>query len=332
MRPLVAAPSTAEDWATRYYHADGLGSIRRLTDEAGTITDGYTYSAFGELLAHTGTDPQPYAFTGEPLDSSSGWQYHRARWMDPRVGRFIGLDTLAGNDESPASLHKYLYVSANPLNLVDPTGHVGEGGLAGSLATLGGYVTLAALRAPQISAVLLAVAQTLAPNELGVLPGQMGIWQMRGAAASAGPVVVEELSNIRRVWLSLGNRATGPLGIAFEKWIARFLRVGTRTQVAVREGFELGIGPGSGSRAGAAILDYVDDVANVVYEVKASFRAVKYNQALQAAHYSAQSGKKLVYVFLKKPTAEQLMQLSEWLGEGAKAAEKTLETGYSSVF
>ena len=84
MRPLVAAPSSPTDWQTRYYHADGIGSIRRLTDEAGNITDGYTYSAFGELLAHTGTDSQPYAFTGEPLDPNSGWQYHRARWMDPR--------------------------------------------------------------------------------------------------------------------------------------------------------------------------------------------------------------------------------------------------------
>jgi hypothetical protein len=38
-----------------------------------------------------------------------------------------------------------------------------------------------------------------------------------------------------------------------------------------------------------------------------------------------------VYVFLKKPTAEQLLQLSEWLDDGAKAAEKALEIGFSSV-
>ena len=34
---------------TRFYHADHIGSVRRLTREDGTITDGYTYSAFGEL-------------------------------------------------------------------------------------------------------------------------------------------------------------------------------------------------------------------------------------------------------------------------------------------
>lgn len=52
-----------------------------------------TRSALGELLAHTGTDPQPYAFTGEPYDPNVGFQYHRARWMDPRVGRFVGKET-----------------------------------------------------------------------------------------------------------------------------------------------------------------------------------------------------------------------------------------------
>jgi RHS repeat-associated protein len=111
-------------------HADGLGSIRRLTDEAGNITDGYTYSAFGELLAHTGSDPQPYAFTAEPLDPNSGWQYHRARWLDPKTGRFTGMDPWEGLELTPRSLHKYLYVGASPADRVDPTGQF-EGGLIG---------------------------------------------------------------------------------------------------------------------------------------------------------------------------------------------------------
>ena len=81
----------------RFYHADGLGSVRRLTDEGGAVTDTYEYTAFGELLTHTGTDPQPYAFAGEPLDPNIGFQYHRARWMDPRaVSRLVGIDPHPG--------------------------------------------------------------------------------------------------------------------------------------------------------------------------------------------------------------------------------------------
>jgi RHS repeat-associated protein len=83
---------------------------------------GLTKSAFGELLAHTGSDPQPYAFTGEPLDPNSGFQYHRARWMDPRTGRFTGMDPFEGMSPDPLSLHRYLYAHASPVLLADPSG------------------------------------------------------------------------------------------------------------------------------------------------------------------------------------------------------------------
>ena len=123
MRPLVAAPTlTSVDWQSRFYHAEYIGSVRRLTNEDGAITDGYTYSAFGELLAHTGTDPQPYAFTGEPLDPNSGWQYHRARWMDPRVGRFASADPWRGEAFDPPTLHQYLNAANDPARRADPSG------------------------------------------------------------------------------------------------------------------------------------------------------------------------------------------------------------------
>jgi RHS repeat-associated protein len=79
-------------------------------------------SAFGELLAHTGTNPQPYAFTGEPLDPNSGWQYHRARWMDSRTGRFAGMDPFGGSTTDPSSLHRYFYSNGDPANRLDPSG------------------------------------------------------------------------------------------------------------------------------------------------------------------------------------------------------------------
>jgi len=291
---------------------------------------GLTKSAFGELLAHTGSDPQPYAFTGEPYDPNSGFQYHRARWMDPKSGRFAGMDSFAGRHEDPASLHKYLYAAGGPVDRVDPTGQ--DWNLP-SLATVNASIsTLAVIYVPRLTSIFLTVAQTLAPAELGVLPKQIGLFQLRGAVASAGPIVVHELGGIRRALTALGGRATGPLGIAFETWIGRFLRPGVRTQVAVREGFELGSGPGSGSRAGAAILDYVDDAVDVIYEVKASFSAVKYNQAFQTAQYAVRSGKRVVYVFLRKPNQAQLNQLAEWIGDGAKEVGGAAEFGVNSVF
>jgi RHS repeat-associated protein len=120
----VMRPDGGGGFVSRFYHADGLGSIRRLTDDAGNITDGYTYSAFGELLAHTGSDPQPYTFAGEPYDPNIGFYYNRARWLDPRVGRFASPDSFAGSIFEPGSLHKYLYVENDPVNTTDPTGRI----------------------------------------------------------------------------------------------------------------------------------------------------------------------------------------------------------------
>jgi RHS repeat-associated protein len=122
---------------TRFVHADGLGSIRALTQEAGIVTDLYSYTAFGELLAHLGSDPNPYQFAGEPLDPNSGFYYNRARWLDPRVGRFASADPLDPTANDPASLHRYLYAYADPVNRTDPTGLFGDfsiGGLGAAMA------------------------------------------------------------------------------------------------------------------------------------------------------------------------------------------------------
>lgn len=120
----------------RFYHADGLGSIRALTDDTATVTDRYTYTAFGELRAHHGTDENAYLFAGEPLDPNSGFYYLRARWMDPGAGRFVSMDPFGGVTTDPLSLHRYLYANLDPVDHVDPTGLYFSGGLTGLVATM----------------------------------------------------------------------------------------------------------------------------------------------------------------------------------------------------
>jgi RHS repeat-associated protein len=123
---------------TAYYHADGLGSVRALSNTAGTVTDTWHYAAFGAELARTGTTPNEYRFTGEQIDPNTGFYYLRARWMNPEVGRFLSLDSYPGRSGDPASLHKYLYASGDPVNLRDPSGRlsIGFGGFAGAFISL----------------------------------------------------------------------------------------------------------------------------------------------------------------------------------------------------
>ena len=90
-------PNGSGGWASRFYHADHIGSVRRLTDESGAITDGYTYTAFGEPLGHSGTDVQPYAFTGEPYDSERRLPVP-PRAVDGRTGwAVVGDGPIRGN-------------------------------------------------------------------------------------------------------------------------------------------------------------------------------------------------------------------------------------------
>jgi RHS repeat-associated protein len=108
----------------RCYLKDGLGSVRGLSDTTGAVTDTKTHSAFGEPLAVTGIDPQPYAFAGEPFEAVSGLAYHRARWLSPGTGRFVSGDPFEGDEERPPTLHRYLYASQDPVNRVDPSGEL----------------------------------------------------------------------------------------------------------------------------------------------------------------------------------------------------------------
>jgi len=134
----------------RFYHADGVGSIRWLTDETGAITDRYTYSAFGDRIEHVGSDPQPYAFAGEPYDPNVGMQQHRARWMDPRLGRFASVDPLdprVGAYYDPPELHRYRYAADDPVDRTDPSGLQSMGEVSVSLdvsATLNTTATVSA--------------------------------------------------------------------------------------------------------------------------------------------------------------------------------------------
>ncbi|MCQ4165883.1 putative Ig domain-containing protein [Tahibacter harae] len=111
------------------FHYDGLGTTRLLTDAAGNPVDQYAYHAFGdrdELASVLAAPDQPatdYQYTGEQFDSNLGFYYLRARYMDPKAGRFTAMDSWLGDVGTPESLHKYVYANASPTMFVDPTGH-----------------------------------------------------------------------------------------------------------------------------------------------------------------------------------------------------------------
>ncbi len=116
-----------------HFLCDGLGSVRQLTNSNGNlITDQtFNYDSYGVLVGYNGTPQSNLRYTGEYYDTSLKQYNLRTRYYDPLNGRFNQMDSYAGNNEDPQSLHKYLYCHANPVNVIDPSGKDGE--LVGTL-------------------------------------------------------------------------------------------------------------------------------------------------------------------------------------------------------
>jgi len=119
----ISQRPTTNGQGPSFYGYDGHGSVRFLTDSTGAVTDTYDYDAFGNLINSTGSTANNYLFAGEQYDPALDLYYNRARYLNTTIGRFWSTDTDEGEDESPLSLHKYLFVEADPTDNRDESGN-----------------------------------------------------------------------------------------------------------------------------------------------------------------------------------------------------------------
>jgi RHS repeat-associated protein len=103
--------------ALTYYHADGLGSVVRRTNQAAAVVHEYRYDAWGNIEAG-GSEPG-YSFTGREWDPEIGLYYYRARYYDPSAGVFLSED--AATDFGIRA-----YAQNSPTDLVDPSGYAAD--------------------------------------------------------------------------------------------------------------------------------------------------------------------------------------------------------------
>jgi RHS repeat-associated protein len=104
-----------------FYQYDGLGSVIQLTDAAGRPEISYLYDAWGNLILPAPLT-NPFRFTGQALDVTTGLYYLRARYYDAQVGRFISKDPFGGFVARPLSQNKFIYAIDRPTLASDPTG------------------------------------------------------------------------------------------------------------------------------------------------------------------------------------------------------------------
>jgi RHS repeat-associated protein len=111
---VIVAENTAGE--RRYLLADGLGSIRQGTDEAGVVVFYDEFDPYGNpAFTSYSLLPAPYAFTGEWWEAEIELLYLRARWYDSDIGRFVNKDPFSGFITEPRSLNRWTYGQDDPI-------------------------------------------------------------------------------------------------------------------------------------------------------------------------------------------------------------------------
>ena len=118
-----AENASGEASGKQYYVTDSHGNVVQLTDESGRVAKTYENDSFGNEIKPDSKDDNPFRYCGEYYDKQTEEIYLRARYYQPKAGRFLTRDTYTGEGDEPESLHLYTYCENDGVNMVDPSGH-----------------------------------------------------------------------------------------------------------------------------------------------------------------------------------------------------------------
>ncbi len=110
---------STNDSGTQSPGYDGNGNIISWVDQStGEITAENDYTAFGEIIGLSGTNPTPFGFSTKYQDSETTLLYYGYRYYNPSTGRWLSRDPI----EESGGLNLYGMVGNDPISFVDPLG------------------------------------------------------------------------------------------------------------------------------------------------------------------------------------------------------------------
>jgi RHS repeat-associated protein len=176
-----------------YFHNDISGTPLAATDASGNVVWKETYRPYGERINNApasgvGRGKNELYFHGkqqEALNNGITIQYFGARYYDPSIGRFLGVDPIHFNEASVHSFNRFAYGNNNPYKFRDPDGRSPESPLMDTV--VGDPQSVAVFR----GMMYFGEALTFAVPAAQLVRGGVAVYRgLRGAetAAAAGEV------------------------------------------------------------------------------------------------------------------------------------------------
>ncbi len=203
---------------------DAIGTARAFVDASGAAVGSATRSAFGEVIARSGTGVAATGFQGLPsIDDSRGLVWMGLRTYDARAGRFTSRDLITARPGHPLSANAYSFASNDPLRYIDPTGTFE--GLVGLIVNIGIRIGKAAW-----SAGVFLVTRAFFLARLGVSLLWRGLqFLLRLANPTRWNANFQAFLNRLNARLFSQTAQRGPCGGIALFACARYLGYGTRT-------------------------------------------------------------------------------------------------------
>jgi RHS repeat-associated protein len=126
-----------------FIHNDFAGNPIAGTDLNGVVVWKENYTPFGLRRVNAAASSSSHQwFGGKPQDLESGLSYFGARYYDPFLGRFMGIDSVNFDPAALESFNRFNYGFNNPYRFRDPDGRfaIPLGILEGSLIIGGLYI------------------------------------------------------------------------------------------------------------------------------------------------------------------------------------------------
>ncbi|MEJ6950987.1 RHS repeat-associated core domain-containing protein [Natronospora cellulosivora (SeqCode)] len=102
-----------------FYHKDGLGSMRVVSDNYGNVSESYSYNVYGnpyEGRFRTTQNNNPFGFTGQRFEAEIWMHSFAYRTYNPVSKRWMTPDPIRDG------MNWYQYCFSDPVNLWDPLG------------------------------------------------------------------------------------------------------------------------------------------------------------------------------------------------------------------